>query len=142
MESEGEDREATRFSHELKSLTILICGHMSRDSRCGILGPILQAEFEKQLQRTEVSHMKNAAVGLCSHIGGHAFAGNVIMYIPKEFRSTEGGEISPLAGKGVWYGRVEPRHVEGILEETIKGGRIIQELLRGVHDPLDDRISS
>ena len=43
------------------------------------------------------------------------------------------GKKSPLAGKGVWYGRVEPRHVWGIVEETVKGGRVVEELLRGVH---------
>jgi (2Fe-2S) ferredoxin len=32
----------------------------------------------------------------------------------------------------IWYGRVEPKHVEGIVKETIGGGRVIQELLRGI----------
>ncbi|KLJ06659.1 hypothetical protein EMPG_17845 [Blastomyces silverae] len=35
-----------------------------------------------------------------------------------------------LAGKGIWYGRVEPRHVEGIVEETVLGGRVISEHFR------------
>lgn len=29
----------------LNAPTILICGHNTRDSRCGVLGPLLQAEF-------------------------------------------------------------------------------------------------
>jgi (2Fe-2S) ferredoxin len=41
---------------------------------------------------------------------------------------------SPLAGHAIWYGRVEPRHVEGILRETVLGGRVIKELVRGVVD--------
>ena len=32
---------------------------------------------------------------------------------------------------GIWYGRVEPRHVKSILEETVKEGNIIGELWRG-----------
>ena len=62
-----------------------------------------------------------------SHIGGHKFAGNVIVYVPPIL----GNEGHPLAGQGVWYGRVEPKHVEGIVRETIEGGRVIKELFRG-----------
>ena len=75
-------------------------------------------------------------VGLTSHVGGHAFAGNAIIYIPKDFKLPD-GKKSPLAGKGIWYGRVEPRHVWGIVEETFKRGKVIEELLRGVHIPQD-----
>jgi len=62
-----------------------------------------------------------------SHIGGHKFAGNVIVYIPPVL----GNQGHPLAGQGVWFGRVEPKHVEGIVSETIEGGRVIKELFRG-----------
>ncbi|KAL6719676.1 Altered inheritance of mitochondria protein 32 [Lecanora helva] len=139
-----------------ESPTIYICGHMARDSRCGILGPILRDEFSRQIKlklqsavHTDFpgpstgrgietlprSPWQDINIGLCSHIGGHAFAGNVIIYFPSTFRLGESGEISPLAGQGVWYGRVQPKHVEGILETTIRGGKVIQELCRGVHQP-------
>ena len=72
-------------------------------------------------------------IELCSHIGGHAFAGNVIICIPRDFRPIKNQDVSCLAGKSIWYGRVEPRHVEGIVTETLENGRVIQELLRGVH---------
>ena len=75
-------------------------------------------------------------VALISHIGGHVWAGNVIIYIPHHYHLAD-GTLSPLAGKGVWYGRVEPRHVEGIMEETVRKGRVIEELLRGVHGEVD-----
>ncbi|OTA06237.1 hypothetical protein A9Z42_0069820 [Trichoderma parareesei] len=71
-----------------------------------------------------------ARVGLISHIGGHKFAGNVIIYIPPGF-TTEGGERHPLAGCGIWYGRVEPRHVEGIVGETVMAGRVVEDKFRG-----------
>lgn len=76
------------------------------------------------------------SVGLVSHVGGHAWAGNVIVYVPPDYRLVS-GMISPLAGKGVWYGRVQPKHVDGIVEETIQRGRVIEELLRGVHTGKD-----
>ncbi|KAH9867549.1 hypothetical protein IAQ61_008143 [Plenodomus lingam] len=52
--------------------TILICGHASRDSRCGTLGPILQSAFRTHLARRSWT----ADVALISHIGGHKYAGN------------------------------------------------------------------
>lgn len=72
----------------------------------------------------------SARVGLISHIGGHKFAGNVIIYIPPGMR-TRGGAEHALAGKGIWLGRVEPRHVEGIIRETILEGKVIEDMFRG-----------
>ena len=140
--------------------SILICGHGARDSRCGVLGPLLRHEFDQYIQghpdgwgdleavditsfvkqiewassefkqkQGDPSSMPRTA--LVSHIGGHAWAGNVIIYIPPKFL-LEDGSSHPLAGRGIWYGRVEPKHVEGILNETVKKGVIIEELLRGV----------
>ncbi|KAF2471143.1 uncharacterized protein BDR25DRAFT_285575 [Lindgomyces ingoldianus] len=107
--------------------TILICSHGSRDSRCGILGPILHDEFRRQLESKGVS----ATVGVISHIGGHKFAGNVIIYLPPASAASPNNSGNKLAGSGVWYGRVGPENVEGIIEETILRGRVIGELLRG-----------
>ena len=127
------------------SPVILICGHNSRDTRCGILGPLLRTEFESynraQWQAGDSSerwmrvsdHEVFTKVALISHIGGHAFAGNVIVYLPKKM-ILRNGKVSPLSGLGIWYGRVEPRHVRGIVEETIQRGNIIEELLRGIHN--------
>lgn len=64
-------------------------------------------------------------MGLTSHIGGHKYAGNVILYIPPSWTD------NALAGMGIWYGRVEPGSVEGIVDETAKRGRVIEELFRG-----------
>ena len=183
--------------------TILVCSHNSRDSRCGIMGPLLHAEFVQYINKRHTlsnqitsdvvvpagthgqDHISFAShpafrpdamdadhkgeqpinVGMISHIGGHKWAGNVIVYIPPDYQIkplerarrgaspkdevTEGStepvvhedkalslenesrHISPLAGKGIWYGRVQPKHIEGIVEQTIGHGQIIQELFRG-----------
>ena len=135
---------------ELAGTTVLICSHGGRDKRCGVIGPLLKAEFERQVQRAsteqlsleilaspyatskepEGSHGTGVSVGLVSHIGGHKWAGNVIVYVSP--KASVGGQLSSLAGRGVWYGRVEPKHVEGIVKETILGGRVIEELFRGI----------
>ncbi|RMZ67103.1 hypothetical protein GMOD_00000981 [Pyrenophora seminiperda CCB06] len=101
--------------------TILICGHGGRDKRCGILGPLLQSSFRHEFQRRGIQ----ADVGLISHIGGHKYAGNVILYLPPSMQG------NALKGSGIWYGRVGPENVEGVVEETVVRGRVIMELLRG-----------
>lgn len=101
--------------------------------------------ISKDLSTVPLSHHKagiqqplqspyDADVDLCSHVGGHAFAGNVIIYLPVDLKLVKRRALSPLAGKCIWYGRVEPSHVEGIISETLMGGRIIEELCRGIHD--------
>ena len=161
LKGDQEKSVADSFRHEeqkgkhlqwasLPGASILICGHNSRDIRCGILGPLLESEFKKLIseptnptlvhtseeigtQHTQKNSLPHASVALISHIGGHKFAGNVVIYFPRTWRVVGSRQKSPLAGKGVWYGRVEPRHVWGIVEETVKRGRVVEELLRGVH---------
>ena len=122
-------------AHPITRPVIFICGHETRDKRCGILGPILKTEFTRIFARYRGEDSKltqkkvHPTVELISHMGGHKWAGNVIIYIPPGYGIS--GEVSSLAGKGIWYGRVEPKHVEGIIQETFVGGRIIKELFRG-----------
>jgi (2Fe-2S) ferredoxin len=137
---------------DVDDIMVLICGHGGRDQRCGIFGPVLQREFEVRFPEAGVEvlagpveaevpntgrvegagsgRLLSARVGLISHIGGHKFAGNVIIYIPPNI-TKEDGRAHPLAGTGVWYGRVEPRHVQGLVQETILRGSVITELFRG-----------
>ncbi|KAI4099372.1 MAG: hypothetical protein L6R37_006000 [Teloschistes peruensis] len=117
----------------IDKMTILICSHNTRDRRCGVIGPLLYQSFIKH------ADPETTDVGMVSHVGGHAFAGNVILYIPPghKISPSETGqkdhdtELSPLAGSGLWYGRVEPKHVQGIIDETVHKGKIIAELWRG-----------
>lgn len=139
----------------MNDVLVLICGHGGRDLRCGITGPVLRSEFERMLPKKGMQVLKGpveiggvddsyllespekqtddrrtARVGLISHIGGHKFAGNAILYIPPGMKTKEGEEHA-LAGCGIWYGRVEPKHVEGIVQETVLEGKVIEDLFRG-----------
>ncbi|KAF7351324.1 hypothetical protein MSAN_01563900 [Mycena sanguinolenta] len=60
---------------------------------------------------------KKALILFNSHMGGHRYAGNCIIYTP--------------SGTAVWYGRVSPHEVESVVENTIEGGLILPPLLRG-----------
>lgn len=123
----------------ISKIIVFICGHAERDSRCGTLGPVLLEEFQHQFRNCNIpctgepepymDASLTASVGLISHIGGHKFAGNVILYLPKTFH------VPHMAGRCIWYGRVEPKHVEGIIKSTILKGTIIKQLLRGGMEP-------
>ncbi|KAL4926497.1 Sucrase/ferredoxin-like-domain-containing protein [Aspergillus undulatus] len=124
------------------SPVILICGHGGRDMRCGVMAPVLEEEFRRVLESKGIStpggadggdidRPGRAHIGLISHIGGHKYAGNVIVYIPKSMKYGDSSASHPLAGKGIWYGRIEPRHVEGVVEETILGGKVLSDHFRG-----------
>lgn len=138
---------------DVSDILVLICGHGGRDMRCGVMGSVLRHEFSERLPElgvevlsgpveAEVSPtagaiggdvsdgMYTSRVGLISHIGGHKFAGNVIIYLPPHLKRGD-GSAHPLAGHGVWYGRVEPRHVQGLVKETILQGNVVAELFRG-----------
>ena len=141
---------------DVNDVLVLICGHGGRDMRCGVLGPVLQKEFEEKLEKegfdilrgpvedvqnsageiegeVTAGDVKGARVGVISHIGGHKFAGNVIIYLPPGMKLN--GHKHPLAGYGIWYGRVETQHVEGLVRETVVNGKVVKDKLRGGIDP-------
>lgn len=130
------------------SPTILICGHAGRDMRCGAMAPVLETEFQRVLKTqgfesadndgNTVDDPNHAHLARISHVGGHKYAGNVIVYIPPKMTLRNSSEPHPLAGKGIWYGRIEPKHVEGIVAETILGGKVVSDHFRGGIDRSGD----
>ncbi|WAO94062.1 FAD-binding FR-type domain-containing protein [Fusarium falciforme] len=108
---------------DVRDVLVLICGHGGRDARCGIMAPVLETEFKEKLRSEgldvlegavqvpigleEVQRIQGEAgpegttarVGLISHIGGHKFAGNVIIYLPPHMKM--GDMPHPLAGHGI-----------------------------------------
>jgi len=92
------------------------------------LGPPLEAmtgtdeereqEFLRRLQAiADSGEPKKALILKNSHIGGHKFSGNVVVYTPQ--------------GSGVWYGRVTPHEVPAVVKTTICEGKVLPALLRG-----------
>ncbi|RCI07682.1 hypothetical protein L249_5735 [Ophiocordyceps polyrhachis-furcata BCC 54312] len=161
---EASYREFKDNLQDVRDVMVLICGHGNRDKRCGVMGPLLQKDFNTKLVKagldvrddrvdvvqsgSEEAHKvlprgvapQAVRVGLISHIGGHKFAGNVIFYLPPGMLLRNGGP-HPLAGHGIWYGRVEPKHVDGLIKETILGGNIVADLFRGGIDPQREMLS-
>ncbi|KAK8997211.1 hypothetical protein V6N11_020695 [Hibiscus sabdariffa] len=104
---------------KLQGSFVFVCSHGSRDRRCGVCGPPLVSRFKEEI----VLHglQGRVSVSPCSHIGGHKYAGNVII-----FGSNINGEVT-----GHWYGYVTPDDVPTLLEWHIGKGEIIDALWRG-----------
>ncbi|CAH8275257.1 unnamed protein product [Arabidopsis lyrata] len=103
----------------LKGSYVFVCSHGSRDRRCGVCGPSLVSRFREELEFHGLQG--NVSISPCSHIGGHKYAGNVIIY-----RSNINREVT-----GHWYGYVTPEDVPILLEQHINKGKIVDRLWRG-----------
>ncbi|KAA8548151.1 hypothetical protein F0562_004588 [Nyssa sinensis] len=98
---------------------IFVCAHNNRDRRCGVCGPALIEKFKEEI---ELRGLKDQVlVSACSHVGGHKYAGNLII-----FNADPEGKIA-----GHWYGYVTPNDVPEFLDQHIGKGEIIERLWRG-----------
>lgn len=101
---------------------IYICCHAARDKRCGVIGTLLVSEMRKYIKSiprdANAFGLREMQVFGCSHVGGHKFAGNLVIYRP-DWNS------------GVWYGRITPHDVPEIVRETVVGGRVLGKYWRG-----------
>jgi hypothetical protein len=104
---------ASGIRHEpLDGVHVFICTHGARDQRCGACGPPLYERFAAEIAARGLEgrvHLYRS-----SHVGGHRYAGNVLIY--------------PV---GDWYGYVTPAAVPVLIERAILEGGIVPELWRG-----------
>ncbi|KAG6578669.1 hypothetical protein SDJN03_23117, partial [Cucurbita argyrosperma subsp. sororia] len=98
---------------------VFVCVHASRDRRCGVCGPILIQKFEEEIGLRGLKD--RVYVSPCSHVGGHKYAGNLIIYQPGVDGKTTGH----------WYGYVTPEDVSELFEQHIAKGEVLERLLRG-----------
>jgi (2Fe-2S) ferredoxin len=107
------NRVSQRIPHErLMGRHVFVCVHAERDARCGACGPPLAEAFIAGLAARGLG--EQVTVRRTSHVGGHRFAGNVLIY--------PGGD---------WYGYVTPNDVPRIIGEHILKGKIVTDLWRG-----------
>ena len=106
-------KAANKLRHEpLSGQHIFVCTHAARDARCGECGPPLFERFQQELASLgleEQIHLYKS-----SHVGGHRFAGNVLVY-----------------PAGDWYGYVTPPDVAHILAAYNDSGILPMGLWRG-----------
>lgn len=77
---------------------ILVCIHMARDKRCGRAGPLILSELKKQLESSDSSASNRIQICGSSHIGGHKYAGVLIVYPENQ-----------------WYGRISKATITKLL---------------------------
>ncbi|XP_052196743.1 altered inheritance of mitochondria protein 32-like [Diospyros lotus] len=112
---------------------VFVCAHASRDRRCGVCGPPLIEKFKEEI---EVRGLKDQVfVSACSHVGGHKYAGNLIIFSVNAEQKVAGH----------WYGYVTPHDVAELMDQHIAKGKIIERLWRGQmgsfeHDDKDDHL--
>ncbi|KAJ5520230.1 hypothetical protein N7463_000683 [Penicillium fimorum] len=108
---------------------ILLCSHGRRDARCGITAPLIKRELERHLRPlgldrdADDSRAGGAGIFFVSHVGGHKFSANVLIYRKKDQQM-------------IWLARVRPEHCEGIVKYTILQGKVVypESQLRGGFD--------
>lgn len=100
-----------------RTVHIYICTHNTRDRRCGVLGQLVVTRMREYLASSPSRGLQVEVFG-CSHVGGHKFAGNMVIYRP-EWR------------QGIWYGRICPKDIEIVFKETVYKGRILGSHWRG-----------
>ncbi|CAK0734722.1 hypothetical protein CVIRNUC_000472 [Coccomyxa viridis] len=83
-------------------VSLFVCTHGSRDCRCGTIGATLVERLDSIV--AERGLQGSVGVFRCSHIGGHKYAGNVLVY----------GPASPCDGD--WYGGVTADCAEAFLD--------------------------
>ncbi|KAL8195606.1 hypothetical protein R6Q57_026009 [Mikania cordata] len=98
---------------------IFVCAHGARDKRCGVCGPALVSRFKEEIESR--GYQGKVSVRPCSHIGGHKYAGNVIIF----------GSNNHQKVTGHWYGYVMPDDVPMLLDQHIEKGEIVDGLWRG-----------
>ena len=98
-------------SQALPGRHVFVCVHMARDERCGNCGPPLLAAIEAAVASRGLD---DVTIRATSHVGGHKYAGNVIVY-----------------PEGVWYGYVRPDDAERLVGEHLVEGRVLEDLHRG-----------
>jgi hypothetical protein len=147
---------------------ILLCSQKTRDARCGQSAPLLRREFERHLRPLglyrDAHDTRPGGVGIyfISHVGGHKYAANVMVYRRKGIERLAGlftgpglasgagsGTSTPMslgtdvnetedegAVQGIWLARVRPEDCEGIIKFTVLQGKVVkpERQLRGGFD--------
>lgn len=102
---------------------VFVCTHNERDRRCGVCGPRLLLEFDKALKSEQFSHLaERIKIRAISHIGGHKFAGNVLIYTTNPTNNKCLGDL---------YGYVNITDIPRLINDHIVNNEVQKKLWRG-----------
>eukprot|EP00667_Euglena_gracilis_P012455 EG_transcript_12799 len=109
-----DDLPAGVASSPITDTRVFVCAHRSRDSRCGYCGAALHREFQAELRAQQAEG--TTRVHKVSHVGGHKYAGLVLIYGPAVLD---------------WYAYVRPSDVPDLVKEAVVGQQWLPRLWRG-----------
>lgn len=122
-------------SSPLRGAHVFVCTHGSRDARCGIIGPDLVEAFRAAVEADEDPTLASrVAIRGCSHVGGHKYAGNVLVFVPRGGLCAEESGPGPSSGvlaAGHWLGYVTPEDIPEIVARVVRRGEPVPRLWRG-----------
>ncbi|GAA0170167.1 hypothetical protein LIER_24486 [Lithospermum erythrorhizon] len=72
----------------LRGWYVFVCCHGTRDRRCGVCGPAVVDRFREEIQLRGLQ--RKVSISVCSHVGGHRYAGNVITFGPNSKKEING----------------------------------------------------
>lgn len=139
---------------------ILMCSQATRDARCGQSAPLLRRELERHLRPLglyrDLGDERPGGVGIyfISHVGGHKYSANFMIYrraeprrtvieqIQNGMEGTASGAMTPKvapetdAAQCIWIARVRPEDCENIVRFTVLQGKVVkpERHLRGGFD--------
>jgi len=92
---------------------LFVCAHESRDAKCGDIGRVLADKLQSCLSDDLKEEVR---VYRCSHLGGHKFAGNLLVY-----------------PQGDWYGNLRAEDGLNIVTEILSGQDSLKSPLLSRH---------
>lgn len=138
---------------------ILLCSQATRDARCGQSAPLLRKELERHLRPLglfrDLHDERPGGVGIyfISHVGGHKYSANMMVYRRAEMRRTVQEQMSGSIGNGdvggkqktieegeaaqcIWLARIRPEDCENVVKYTVLQGKVVkpERQLRGGFD--------
>ena len=97
------DRQLDRYEEDVsRKLHLFVCCHGARDRRCGERGTPLAARLHQLVKHKGL--LDKIAVCQSSHVGGHAYAGNLLVY----------GSSHPADGD--WFGCLSSNDATQVLD--------------------------
>ena len=121
---------------------ILICSQATRDARCGQSAPLLRKELERHLRPLglfrDLGDDRPGGVGIyfISHVGGHKYSANMMIYRKAEVRRTvpeliqgahaKGDDVAAEAAQCIWLARIKPEDCENLVKFTILQGKVVK----------------
>ncbi|KAF4554921.1 Sucrase/ferredoxin-like protein 1 [Elsinoe fawcettii] len=124
---------------------ILLCSQGTRDARCGQSAPLLRKEIERHLRPLglfrDMDDNRPGGVGVyfISHVGGHKYAANVMVYrrgdSTREAMAVDGTPAQE-ASQCIWLARIRPEDCENLVRFTVLQGKVVkpERQLRGGFD--------